>query len=60
MTPERYEQIHRLFLEAQGLNQTDRSRFLEKECGDDEKLQKEVEELLELSEDSAETTCTPT
>jgi serine/threonine protein kinase len=46
MTPERWQQIENLFHAALELNVRERAAFLEKACGNDESLRREVESLL--------------
>src|SRR4029450_10598339 len=46
MTPERWQQIEKLFHAALELNVRDRAAFLEEACGNDESLRREVESLL--------------
>ena len=46
MTPERHQQIKRLFLAACELSQEQRSAFLEQPCAEDPDLRREVESLL--------------
>ncbi len=47
MTPEQWERITELCHEAAELSGKERRDFLERECGSDEQLRKEVESLLE-------------
>src|SRR5262245_25220920 len=54
MTPERYQQIGRLFDEALERAPEQRAAWLEKACGADAELQSEVEKLLANLEDSGE------
>ena len=46
MTPERWQQIEKLFHAALELNVRERAAFLEEACGNDESLRREVESLL--------------
>jgi eukaryotic-like serine/threonine-protein kinase len=46
MTPERWQQIEKLFHAALELEGQERAAFLEKACGNDESLRREVESLL--------------
>ena len=46
MTPERYQQIRRVFMEARELDQAAREAYLVESCGDDAELRAEVEKLL--------------
>lgn len=46
MTPQRHEQVKRLFLAACELSEAERSAFLEQACGDDQELREEVDSLL--------------
>ncbi|MCA9541080.1 MAG: serine/threonine protein kinase [Myxococcales bacterium] len=46
MTPERYERVRDLFVEAQTLVAAERADFLARECGADDGLRTEVESLL--------------
>ena len=46
MTPERWQQIEKLFHAALELKGQERSAFLEEACGNDESLRREVESLL--------------
>jgi serine/threonine-protein kinase len=46
MTPERHQQIKRLFLAACELDEEQRAAFLEQACADDPSLRAEVESLL--------------
>ena len=43
---QRYEEVRRLYGEAEEMEPAQRGVFLEKACGDDEALRREVEELL--------------
>jgi serine/threonine protein kinase len=52
MTPERWQQIDRLFHSALEHPLNDRTDFLRHECGDDEFLRLEVESLIESHEQS--------
>ena len=47
MTPERWQQISRIFKSAISLDNKARAEYLEGECGVDESLREEVEKLLE-------------
>lgn len=47
MTPNRWQQIMRLFNEALDLPEPERADFLAESCGEDEKLRQEVENLLQ-------------
>ncbi len=47
MTPERWNQVKELFLEAQSYPNVQRADFLSRACGDDEGLKREVEKLLD-------------
>jgi eukaryotic-like serine/threonine-protein kinase len=47
MTPERYREIDRVFQEAVELAPADRAVFLDRACGGDAELRREVESLLE-------------
>src|SRR5262245_49711884 len=46
MTPERRQQIERLFEAALELEEQNRAAFIEEACGGDESLRREVEALL--------------
>lgn len=46
MTPERWQQIEKLFHAALELKARERAAFLEEACGNDESLRREVESLL--------------
>jgi serine/threonine protein kinase len=46
MTPERWQQINRVFLEAVKVTLTERPAFLDRSCGDDVELRAEVQKLL--------------
>ena len=46
MTPERWQQVGRLYQEALGLSADDRTVFLTQACGNDLDLRQEVESLL--------------
>ena len=46
MTPERWKKIKDVFTSAQEISLEQRESFLEKECGDDVELRREVEILL--------------
>ena len=46
MTPERYQQIKRLYQEAAELPEQERAAFLAKACGDDVELRREVDKLV--------------
>ena len=46
MTPERWEQVERLYHAALAQDPAGRERFLENACGGDEELRREVESLL--------------
>ena len=48
MTPERWEQINRLYLAALEVAEQERSSFLYQACADDGELRAEVESLLAL------------
>lgn len=47
MTPERWEQITEIYTAAVELGESERRAFIEKACGDDHSLRREVESLLE-------------
>ena len=49
-SPERWRRVQALFYEALELQPEARSRFLQKNCGGDEALRKELEGLLEATE----------
>jgi serine/threonine protein kinase/tetratricopeptide (TPR) repeat protein len=51
VTPERWQQISRLFHEAQGIDAPGRGAFLREVCGGDDELRREVESLLAQSAD---------
>ena len=46
MSPERYEQVRAIFMEACGLVPAELAPFLDQACGDDEALRQEVVSLL--------------
>ena len=46
MTPERYQQIKRLYQDAAELPEEERGAFLDKACGDDSELRLEVDKLV--------------
>lgn len=48
MTPEKWEQVGRIFDEATALPSEQRSSFLDAACGEDGALRREVQSLLEL------------
>src|SRR5215813_4533656 len=50
MTPERHEEIGRIFHDAIELRPDERAEFLRKVCAGDKELRKEVESLLALEE----------
>src|SRR4029453_390948 len=52
MTPERWQQIDRLFHSVLEMPLSDRADFLQHACGDDEFLRSEVESLIESHEQS--------
>lgn len=52
MTPERWQQIDRLFHEALALDPAQRTRFLAGACAGDESLRREIETLLSSHEES--------
>lgn len=58
MTPERWNQINALFLEAVKLAPADRPVFLDQACAADPELRSEVERLLAADADEAEMTRT--
>lgn len=53
MTPEQYENIRRIFLEARELHGTERANFLTGACGDDAAVRADVESLLASDADAA-------
>ncbi|HQR35263.1 MAG TPA: serine/threonine-protein kinase, partial [Blastocatellia bacterium] len=53
MTPERYQQVKQVYLEAIDRNPGDRSAWLAQRCGADEALRLEVEALLNESAETA-------
>jgi Tol biopolymer transport system component/serine/threonine protein kinase len=59
MTPERYEQIGELYHAALDIEASERAAFLERECGGDENLRREVESLIESHEQSENFIATP-
>src|SRR5208337_2857686 len=52
MTPERWQQIRDVLEEAQELEPTQRSAFLDRACLSDQSLRQEVEVLLACSDDA--------
>src|SRR5881392_3252547 len=52
MTPERWEQVGKLYQAALALQPAERETFLDDACGDDKALRREVESLL-AAEDGA-------
>jgi len=46
MDRERYQRVKEIYLAAQELPAPDRDRFLDRECGDDRELRREVERIL--------------
>src|SRR5262245_55117377 len=52
MTPERYQQIYRIYLEAWEVETDRRMELLERVCDGDEELRREVESIL-ASDDQA-------
>lgn len=52
MTPERYQQVKRVFAEASALLPTERAAYLDRKCADDVDLRAEVESLLAHDEKS--------
>src|SRR5262245_66658555 len=52
MTPERHQQIYRIYLEALEVETARRMEFLERVCDGDEELRREVESIL-ASDDQA-------
>jgi hypothetical protein len=46
MTSDRYERIRQIFAEACDLEGAERSRYLERECGEDKELRRELDSLL--------------
>ena len=59
MTPERYEQIGRLYHEAVELASEERAAFLDRACGADEELRREVESLVAAHEQAGDFIATP-
>src|SRR5215831_10112864 len=59
MTPERYQQICELYHAALDVEAAERTAFLERECGGDENLRREVELLIESHEQSEDFIATP-
>jgi tetratricopeptide (TPR) repeat protein/predicted Ser/Thr protein kinase len=54
MTPEQYERIREVFLAAREKGPHQRAQFLDRACGDDDRLRAEVERLL-ANDDEADT-----
>ena len=50
MTPERWQQVHAVFAEAQCLVGAERAMFLDRACAGDDPLRAEVEQLLDHDE----------
>src|SRR5437773_895120 len=50
MTPERWQQVKRIFNSAVQLEAAERSAFVIEACGDDDSLRKEVESLIDVHE----------
>ena len=50
MTPERWQEVNRLFHSALALEPVQRAAFLDQACADDPELRKEVESLIDSSE----------
>jgi hypothetical protein len=46
MTPKQWEEVGRIFDAATALQPEERSSFLDKVCGEDESLRREVQSLL--------------
>lgn len=59
MTPERWQQIDKLFHAALACEPAKRAEFLRAECGDDEPLRLEVESLISSHQESASFTDAP-
>ena len=59
MTPERYEQIGQLYDAALELAPGERTALLERACGVDEELRREVESLLEAHEQAGDFIASP-
>jgi serine/threonine protein kinase/Tol biopolymer transport system component/tetratricopeptide (TPR) repeat protein len=54
VTAERWEQVKNLFESALGVHPGDRRAFLDRECGDDEELRREVASLLDSHDQSGQ------
>ena len=54
MTPERWQQISRIFKSAISLDSDARQKFVAERCGDDELLRSEVEKLIASHEQASE------
>lgn len=50
MSPERWQQVERIFHAAPNLRSEERADFVARECGDDDELRREVEALLAYEE----------
>src|SRR5262245_64931081 len=50
MTPERWQQVEKIYLSALELAESERPAFLEKACAGDRALRQEVESLLDHQE----------
>ena len=48
MNSVRWERVKELFADVAELPEPERTAFLDRECGDDHELRKEVEQLLEI------------
>ena len=59
MTPERYEQIGQLYHDALELASEERAAFLDRACGADEELRREVASLVEAHEQAGDFIATP-
>ena len=54
MTPDRWEQINRLYYAALEVETKERARFVEESCQGDSELRAEVETLLAMHEKAGE------
>ena len=54
LSPERYEQVAKIYRELGETPVPERSSYLDRVCGEDQELRREVDTLLRLEEDAAE------
>ncbi|HKR21100.1 MAG TPA: hypothetical protein VJS17_00845, partial [Pyrinomonadaceae bacterium] len=54
MKPDRWQRVDELFEAALERDSQDRAAFIEKACGDDQQLRREVEKMLRIDEQATE------